>query len=237
MKAAINESDSGDLRWFFGRGQTCFERSYFGAQCEALARLAAHTSCCPGCSLPGAHPDSVGSGFGKDHDLCRRCDGRGFVSRRVLKHQDTKLTARPTRPEPTCDREVAAEGDLVRYAHVSRVLSRLPQQVQRVLEAFYGDVGCYFAREHGSALLAVYLTTLTAEKLLARGRTGAEPDYVRLGRMIRSNSIQPVEQEAALLKAAGKQAERLMRAAVAEWNDVVDPKRPTESSSHARSVA
>lgn len=237
MKAVLRESDADDVRWYFGRGQTCFESSYFGAQCEELARRAAVTKCCPGCSLQGAHPDSVGSGFGKDHDLCSRCNGRGFVSRRVPKHQDTKLTARPTQPEPAHDRNVESDEILMRFAHVSRILSRLPQQARRVLEAFYGDVGCYFAREHGSALFAVYLTTLAAEKLLSSGRNGNDPDYTRLGRLIRSNAIQPVEKEAALLKAAAKQSERLMQAAVAEWNDTVGSRKSTASSSQARSVA
>jgi hypothetical protein len=70
---AISIADEGSLSWFFGPGQTIYERSTFGAILDKLKLASADSETCARCD--GAGILDVG-GFATDK-RCKTCDGTG----------------------------------------------------------------------------------------------------------------------------------------------------------------
>ncbi len=116
---------------------------------------------------------------------------------------------------------MADEDTLVRFAHVSRALSRCSTQAQEALEAYYGDVGCYFQREFGDATIGAYLMSPASDKLL-RGAPVGTPHYVTLGRLIRENAIRKDPNTTRLLTSASEYARRLVARACDEWREACE---------------
>lgn len=190
--------DESRLTWYFGIGQTAFERSTTGAMleraevfawCEKRCRKCDHgaladgSECgaCKGTGYIGAKSSgSKASGTGY-----RRCPGcRGLGTNRqgdtcqqcdgdLYISEDVNAFASPSKDDATG--YTPDDYQLAIYARVSRRLARLPASIHAdVLQAYYGDLGARWGRTRHGRLFAVYHLTPKGSRWASDSRRESE---------------------------------------------------------------
>lgn len=173
-----SENHDADLRWFFGRGQSAFERSNFGNQID---RLLTYTQDHTGKRIP--HPKEREADVLKWHRRwsCtpnrmesvlidgERVDLSGEPWLVALREQDPdpSLTAQHTNTPVQAQPHIPDDDTMLRYAKVSGALSRLTMDQYEVLNIWYGDRGAYWAMK-GSRVYGLMPRTRAGKKLLAQ---------------------------------------------------------------------
>ena len=158
--------DEADLNWFFSFGQSCFERSTFGAMIDA-AKHFGHTQ------------------DGNRVDTMRQVEARVWRYRQGLCSGSSQLV--DVAEDPSLDAQVTQQkrgGEpgyepndyaLRRYAIVSRRLSKLTQQAYLALMGFYGlQAGRWETHPLGKLVCVVVLTS--AGRRLLDNRRRRLPD-------------------------------------------------------------
>ena len=228
-----------ELTWYLSRGISIFERSTCGAILDKLELESCTSRECRICHGEGIVDEPFDCPDPKDRARtitvqlgawCRRCRGIG-VEPVHLSTDEQKLVE--SGEWATTDREGSRsqvpDETLVRFAHVSRMLSALPLDTRTAIEAAYGDEGEELS--HGLKGRHWALTPLTAagKQLLA-----AERDRkATVGVTVPERPVQclvsladlpkdknhPERRE--LLAKASSQAEKMLQLAEATWDVVV----------------
>ena len=170
-------SDEADLRWFFGVGQSAFERSTFGAQLEIAERL--------GFTSDGERVESPKererrswryrqSECGKlrvkaGHHMRDMLDElRDLLDEQDMLTEDPSETARGQDPKKGELGYEPDDKDLQRYARISRTLSRMLPSHRRALGLFFGLRAARWSDHDLGRLLMLYGETQAGRELLAR---------------------------------------------------------------------
>lgn len=218
QRATIALGDEADLEWYFGPGQSAFERSTFGAMLEACERASFTTTKCARCDGDGV----LDVGSLSVAKWCPACGGTGYRERRA-RHDRGPVTAQPTAEDKGGRGYTPTEHALERYAAVSRRLDRVESQHVEVLAAYYGDTGARWGRTRHGRVFAVYALTPAGHKLVRMAMLGSGTDGVhlsaseRIGVQAELEKTQPKQQRRALLDAADRQARELVDAASVAW--------------------
>jgi len=232
--------DQAELTWFLSTGGCYFERSPFGAVLDRLDNAAHVSRRCPICE-----DGIVTSNVKRWHSQrllwvrnapigawCNRCGGTGSIPQR-LSCDEQKLVDDGTmtvRSDGDSQRAAVPDQVLVRYAHVSRTLSRMRPTLRNALMAAYGDEGEDLAATvHGRSWACSPLTPggsrlLRLERDRRVRKKGVEPERpIRaLTALARLNGHRKDPERAELLASAARDANALLRAAEAEWDRVID---------------
>lgn len=218
QRVTITLGDEADLEWYFGPGQSAFERSTFGAMLDAMERASFSTTRCARCDGDGV----LDVGMVAAAKWCPACGGTGYRERRS-RHTNATLTAQPTAEDKGGRGYTPTERALERYAAVSRRLDRVERAHVEVLTAYYGDTGARWGRTRHGRTFAVYALTPAGHKLVRMAMLGSGTDGVhlsageRIGVQAELEKTQPKATRRALLDAADRQARELVEAASVEW--------------------
>jgi hypothetical protein len=205
----------GEILWYFSAGQSAFERSTFGAQLE---RLAAEGVASDGSRVPSGR-DAAAKVWAFH---VRRVsvtepitlDVETAAELRALLPWDDWDPGETARPRPTQASEpvvMPSDVTLIRYARVSRTLSRLAASAGRALALWYGNRGGFWALRHLGRIMAVLPETRAGRRLLA-GLPGAgdmRPDERIAAAFVRQQAW-PDTGIGLLLRVAERQALRAM---------------------------
>jgi len=207
----IEPGASMDLAWFFGAGQVAFERSVFGAildRVEASAYVSGQCRACQGAGI-----------VWETGAWCDRCAGTGSVPvRRPSAPQGEPLTARPRGTQASGGGYLPDDGQLARYAVISRRLRSIAACHARALEAYYGDCGSRWARGRHGRLLALYALTPAGRRLVHQDEVGQASRLrltpsERVGVQCDLEAAQPKAARRALLAEAETEARAMLAAA------------------------
>lgn len=151
--------------------------------------------------------------------VCTDCSRRGFVE---LDPVGQKSAENGGEASYTFD-----DGDLMRFARVSRWIMGLRPANARVLEAYYGHVGCNWGSTKWGRLFAVVPFTAGGHTMLSRV---ANPLALSDSKLLRNlceqlgaNAAQAKQANfAERIRDATIEAHKLYSAAAAEWNGVVN---------------
>lgn len=159
----MSPQDEAKLTWFFGRGQTAFERSTIGPML-ARAELFGHAG--------ELRYSERAAGFELQAERLRRTPAPwASVTDGAIVYSGRELTARPTAEVRQASGHTPNLADMERYAWVSRVLCAVERRsvlAYAVLEAYHGDLGLRWAREPKPGKAAsIYHLTQAGERLLA----------------------------------------------------------------------
>jgi len=198
--------DESDLLWYFGPGQTAFERSTMGGMLERAEAFGSVTYTWP------MEPVLTAAGV---------CIG----------HRSA-ITARPTAETHEVSGYVPDDRVLERYAHVSRLVMLVERRSQlsaTVLALYFGESGNRWAlgtTGHGR-VGALYHLTDKGRALVAAA--SAEPNAIQIPAPQRLEVIAAVhkaqprakaaEERAMALAKCCRQAEQLEKEARAAWHD------------------
>lgn len=228
-KVTLPQHQESDLVWFFGSGQSAFERSTCGSMLEALERDSCVSKACARCSGQGiiGGDDFTAKGYG---DWCDRCKGTGTlpVASKRSKHA---LTAKPKTQSHSGNGKTPDDRTLTKYASVSRRINRLqeinPVSVQ-VLAAFCGNAGTRWAQtENYSRIFPVLSLTQAGATLLKRSQNRAllvdqdtdvpKDAHEQIGQLHLIQKVQPDANRGKLFALAFDQAEALLDKAVVDY--------------------
>ena len=237
--------DQLELEWFLTKGISAFERSTAGAILERLEIDAYVSHICPVCDhgiIIEASKDRHGNRLHWVHsaaigDWCKRCNGTGVIPQRLSPDEqrmvDTGSWA--TSSDHEGQRSAVPDQVLVRYAYVSRTLSRMSIRLRDALTSAYGDEGSELASTvHGRSWACSPLTRagtelLTAERERRTRVAGIEPERpIQAMTALANLSIGKANPDRVkLLADAAGAAEKLLRAAEALWDQIVtlEPRR------------
>lgn len=170
--------DEEDLRWFFARGESAFQRSNMGAMQDMLRTFA---YCREGFETPLEDGDSVdadGNPMGDDLVGTERIRQREW--------DDDEESARITAELRRSQVRIPDDRLLIRFAFVGRRLQRVAAHstpAREALERYYGDAGARAAQftESGEGqLLSLFALVPTTELMLKRAaderRKAGQPD-------------------------------------------------------------
>jgi len=191
--------DEADLLWYFGLGQTAFERSTFGGMLDRAAAF----------SCKDAWPREP-----------------VFNDAGAIIGYESAITARPTAETREVSGYVPDDAALTRYAHVSQLMmrvERLDKVAAAVIGLFFGDAGQRWANnpEHGRAGALYHLTSKgrvlieAAEKVPGAIQLTAEQ---RIESICLVNKAQPKPDRTTALAVCGREAGKLERSARAVWH-------------------
>lgn len=211
----ITHRDDALLRWFFGPGQSAFERSPFGAILDRAELLRYDSDACQDCT----------GGILDNGAWCPMCNGVGSVPR-VRRHSTRALTARPMTRDGSGQAAEPDDTHLRWYASVSRRLShveRLDPACACAIEAYYGNHGARWAMTKFGRFFALFPLVPAGKTLLRQTKgdlTMQATDRIHV--LAELEKIQPMKQRGELFKAAGRQAADLHDEACRRWNEVTN---------------
>jgi hypothetical protein len=256
----INLRDEASLTWFFGPGQSAFERSTFAGILRRIDSSGFTSTRCSACDGAGIMEDG---GFWlkelrNDVTLekvvieeravhggwCDRCRGTGSTPLR-RKASREEITVRPKPESPEGAGHAPADFLLTRYATVSRRLTLVARQDTVLFEAlagFYGDMGARWGRTRYTRLFAIYALTTAGHKLVRMSMSKTNEGLTlsaaeRIGVEADLEAQQPKPNRRALLDAASNQAAELYRRAAMAWNTTAPIKRDAAPESDVEAVA
>ena len=163
---------------------------------------------------------------GKD---CDACEGTGNIKSRRSPPGDELVTARPSVKRQEKAKEAPPDQVLMRYAAVSRRLSRMRRELADALALAWGDSGEAVAESLGRSWAATPVTR-SGRALLAHlretshGKHDVEP-WRQLAALIeqrRLDAVKPLEQRTKLLAQMAVEATELLAAAEVEYERQLD---------------
>lgn len=240
--------DQVDLTWYLSQGGAIFERSTIGAILEKLKNESCVTRKCKKCNGKGivkticrrtvthteidqtsGEPKEVTTvheyGLG---DWCQKCNGTGYKAVRLSAEESRQAYSGEWSSSKDRDGARSAVEDeiLVRYAHVSRMLSRMPLEYRLGIEAGYGDEGEAASNTKRGRVWACLPLTEAGEELLRDARErgllidGVTPwsqcEY--LSALANLREKQRGAARTKLLELAINQATELLRKSEAVWD-------------------
>jgi hypothetical protein len=223
---AIPLKDEVALIWFFGVGQTAFERSNTGGMLERAELFAHGARPCPRCDAEGI----LATG-----EWCGACRGLGSSPFRLRGHSEQReLDAIPGHIAPEGGGYLPDDFALQRYAKMSRRIAQVAERRQSLadaLAAFYGDGGTRYEKLDAGRLFALYPLTRAGIEIvrMARARHAThcsgdnEGGRTTLGRLdiVRAEqelqSVNGNAERRELFRVLPMQAAALYRAAVGAW--------------------
>jgi hypothetical protein len=243
--------DSDELTWFLTEGISVFERSSTGAILDKLEMDAFVSRSCRKCGGAGIIDEGhiqtekriLGSRdpyntYKLDNPVhhktgawCPKCKGTGAEPVRLSAEEQRLVDAGDwSSDDKEGKRSSVPDSTLIRYAHVSRTLSRMPSLLREALVMAYGDDGEGLSGTvHGRSWACSPLTIAGCELLLKerKRRTVDEEDaperpircmiaLAKLG----ANKAHP--ERAKLLGEAAAAAEELLRSAERSWTRIVE---------------
>lgn len=201
VSSRLSRGDQAELQWFFGRGQTAFERSTMGG---ILDRSQVYDL------------NAIREMYSKNGERSPYPHG--------------PITARPTAELQSPPSHEPDDKALTRYARVSRRLIAMEKEWRLgvvVLETFFGDVGARWADSDQKRLFALYPLTLSGKRLLKADAKRhpdrlAMPDHERIGvlALLERKPGQSKQARRVLLMQCEKQATALLSEAGRVWNSV-----------------
>ena len=214
--------DEADLSWFFCVGVSRFERSTFGDQIEKLSHFSRDEH---GSRIP--HPaDKANEVWDHRQRRCRRT-ARALTQtladelRALIKPpEDPGLTARPTASANDHGERgyVPDHAALMRFAAVSRRLSRLTRSNRRALELYYGLEGTRWDRVAMGQIMILFAQTPSGKRLLdlyGQERDGSPVE--RIAAIWADHTSKKSPQCSGLLRNAEAQSYELLSAAKAAY--------------------
>jgi hypothetical protein len=198
----LSPYEEASLEWYFGPGAAQFERSTMGAMLErAYAMSVDHKP---------------------DNDTIRARFER-------LPHEPPagEITARPTAELRQSAGYTPNEQAMARFAHVSRRLRLVRAEsagAERVLAAYYGDVGCRWGRTARGRIFAVLPLTQAGQNMLRKAtkRTAKAPlirltETEALENEVDLERLRPDPSRAQQIESARRQAGKLYHEACAAY--------------------
>jgi hypothetical protein len=232
-KIEMPDTQEKALVWYFGIGQSAFEKSTCGSMLDALERDSCTSKLCSTCKGVGIKggDDYAAPGYG---DWCQKCLGTGSlpVAMRRSKHA---LTARPKAVSSSSNAKTPSDKTLTKYASISRQVNRLqetkPESVQ-ILAAYYGNAGTRWAQTEGyTRIFPVIVLTKPGEMLVKRAQevlqigehsSGVPRDaHEQLGQLHMLNKSHPDGSRTKLFIEGERAADKLMDVAILDWMDTV----------------
>lgn len=196
----LSPRDETDLLWFFGLGQTAFERSTFGGMLDRAAQFAVDQSW-PKEPVLNANGACIG--------------------------WESAITARPTAETREISGYVPDDAALTRYAHVSKIMMRVQgvdSLSSTVLACLYGDAAQRWAvSDHGRNGAIYHLTEKGAAIIAAAANAPGAIELTaqaRIESICTVNKVQPKQERTGALAVCARQAEELERRARAVWHSV-----------------
>lgn len=197
----ISPGDEAALDWYFGQGQSLFERSTMGGMLERASLF----------TLPYLpDPELV---------LARK-------NRQPDEAPPGEITARPTGHGYQAGGYTPDETALNRFAWISRLVSRvalIETGSAEVLGVYYGDNGARWGRTTHGRLFAVYPLTGAGKTLLRKSRTrtkGADLGLSaseELGALFEVDRVQPMPARRLLAEQARREATAQYERACSLW--------------------
>lgn len=237
----IKPTDEALLDWFFGVGQTVFERSTAGGMFER-ARIFAVDK--PTTTLRerkrrrlrGAQTAKPNTGADPTGEGLREAPSDPPEKWDPLKdYYSTGITARPSHGREPEVRDAPNDRDLFRYAEASRriaAVAAIDATSAAVLKAYYGDQGAMWGRSDLGRIVAVMPLTEAGRELLRRsGERDKRRGVKRAPRVTSGNGgeamqladelivlkVQPAAQRGLLAERARNQALALYGRAISLW--------------------
>lgn len=242
QRCRINLREEASLTWFFGRGQSTFQRSTFAGILERIDFDAYTSTRCGRCRGEGILEDGgfylrtvkneitleeVTVEVEAEHGgWCPRCRGTGSTPLRRKDNRDALLTARPTAEHAAAGGYVPDDFALRKYALVSRRLDRVASVDPLLVEAlasYYGDAGARWGRTRYGRLFTLYALTPAGHKLVRMSMRSTSDAITltaieRIGVEADLDAQQPKPKRRALLDAAARQAAELYDRMCDAWN-------------------
>lgn len=228
-----------ELTWYLGAGQSVFERSTIGAILDKLELESCTSRTCRVCKGEGIVDEPHECRDPKDSARtitvqfgawCRKCKGIG-VEPVFLSSDEQRLAATGdwSRGDTDGARCAVPDATLIRYAFVSRMLSRMPLEAREVIEAAYGDAGEELSRTLKGREWAVMPLTEAGRELLRSERdrkatvgvTEPERPVWCLCSLADLPKSERHPERTILLDAAREQAVKMLREAEATWDLIV----------------
>lgn len=198
-----------ELAWFFQQSSSALgERSTLGGQLSAIERFSA-----------GSDGHKVPSRNSVESDVWRVRSARVFAGDVALGEFDPSLDAQPTLPrDRQNDGYVPNDGDLRRFAEVSRALRLLSPAMVDALARWYTQGERWQSGPHGR-LLPVMVATASGAKVLAARKRRREDAGIQFDELqpdeqmaaeARDNAARNDTQRRSWLEGADTQASRIM---------------------------
>jgi hypothetical protein len=192
--------DEADLLWYFGIGQTAFERSTFGGMLDRASHF----------------------------DMKLKWPREAVLNRHgAIIGYESAITARPTAESREVSGYVPDDAALTRYAHVSSIIMRVERVdalAATVIACLFGDAGQRWAgTEHGRNGSLYHLTAKghslvdAADKVVGAIQLTAP---TRMESICIANKVQPKADRSAVLAVCARQSVELERRARAVWHEV-----------------
>jgi hypothetical protein len=216
----ISPYDEARLSWFFGLGQTAFERSTAGAMLK-------HAELFGNSHVGWAYSASEGREVVLFKRLPREPKSWAHLEAGKVVYGQHEVTARPTAETRSSSGYTPDEEAMQRFADVSTVLRVVEQRswlAVVALESYFGDLGFMWAQQPKPGKLAsLYHLTLAGRRLLEasaeEGRARGQPVVGAAARRMANEIARARKSErvrAALLRCE-RQAIELWRMAAEQW--------------------
>jgi hypothetical protein len=231
----------GDLQWYLSNGMSMFERSPIGAILDKLENAAHFSRKCRKCHGNGFTDEPYDVPDPRDPankkitlphgNWCPKCKGTGVEAVRMTALEQQEVESGEHTPhDQEGTRSAVPDEVLVRYASISRVLSRLSTKSRDAIIAAYGDNGEELARGTRGRSWALLPLTEQGEELIREARALGSShedwdpyrstDYLELLATAKRSERTPKQTE--LLSAGIAVAEIMLRVAECEWDDTVE---------------
>lgn len=188
--------DENDLLWYFGIGQTCFERSTFGGMLDRAAQFGSLKYRLPQEPVFGSQGQIIGN--------------------------RSSISARPTAEQREVSGYVPDDAALTRYAHVSATMMRVERRdtlAAAVIALLFGDAGQRWAATEQGRDGSLYRLTAKGKKLIAADKNPLQiTDEELIANICITNKKQPKAETTAALAVCARQASDLERRARAVWH-------------------
>lgn len=206
--------DEHELEWFFSKGQIAFERSTFGGLLERAELF----------SAAGRVPPAAELVYDDDGHVIGQCSG---------------ITARPTAELREQSGYVPDNETLVRYAHVSMLMTlveRESRQASQVLELLYGDLGQRWAPTVPYGRIgALFHITAKGRKLLDACDNPLELSSVkRMWNLVVVHDVQHNAERSQAFAYCQTQAQTLEQKARTVWLAVKERSPTRKRNSHSK---
>jgi hypothetical protein len=209
------------LEWFFGYGQSVFQRSTFSDMVEQLHDyMYGQGKQCRLCK-------GVGFTSYGDDKLCGLCNGLGHTPKRHPNSDPDTWTVKPKKLSFSEPSYMPEHDDLARFAQASRAIRRVdeadPLSVS-VLAAYWGNLGARWDATDRGRLFAVFSLTDAGDELITRWQERAKRDpsmFLRMADIIGAEASiqirQPTPERGKLLARAEEEATKMYDKAVDVW--------------------